>query len=222
MDAIRVLLIDNSASTKEALERTPTGRAVAELDVRFVPIRNGNGLADHSMVGADVILLGEKLSRKKILDWAGKLRSMGYSCPILLLTRQSEARLGAAFQEAGIDDLLNVADIATPLFSWTFTSTIRKIVERRKASEYDYLRDRLSSIKRSLSTLMHDLNTPLSVIRLAVYHLENSKPPKGKRDLYHTLMIENVERIEEKLKDLYHIRRLLTIEKKSVLGQFDR
>ncbi len=222
MDAIRILLIDNSASTKEALDNAPTGRSLAELDVRFVQIKNGNGLAEHAMVGADVILLGEKISRKKILDWTGKLRAMGYACPILLLTRQSEARLNPAFQGAGIDDLLNIADINTPLFSWTFTSTIRKIVERRKASEYDYLRDRLNSIKRSLSTLMHDLNTPLSVIRLAVYHLEHSKPPKEKRELYHTLMIENVERIEEKLKDLYHIRRLLTVERKSGTVQYDR
>ncbi len=91
---------------------------------------------------------------------------------------------------------------------------MRKIVERRKASEYDYLRERLASVKRSLTTLMGELNTPLSVIRLAVYHLEHSKPSRAKRDLYHSLMVENVERIEEKLKELYHIRRLLTIERK--------
>jgi signal transduction histidine kinase len=214
MEAIRILLIDNSVSTKEALDRAPLGKTGTELDVTLLPARNGNGSADRSLVGADVVLIGEKLSRKKVVDWAAKLRSMGYGCPILLLTRQSEARLPAAVHEAGVDDLLNIADISTPLFSWTFTSTVRQIIERRKASEYDYLRDRLNSIKRSLSTLMHELNTPLSVIRLAVYHLENSNPPRAKRDLYHTLMIENIERIEQKLKDLYHIRRLLTIERK--------
>lgn len=214
MEALKVLLIDNSVTTKEALDRAPLGRSSPELEVTLVPARNGNGGAGRALNGADVILIGEKLSRKKVLEWAGKLRSMGYGCPILLLTRQSEARLPAAYQEAGIDDFLNIADISTPLFSWTFTSTIGAIVERRKASEYDYLRDRLNSIKRSLSTLMHELNTPLSVIRLAVYHLENSSPPRAKRDLYHGLMIENIERIETKLKDLYHIRRLLTIERK--------
>jgi signal transduction histidine kinase len=218
MEAIKVLLIDNSVTTKEALDRAHLGRSERPLDVTLVPARNGHGQAGRTLAGADVILIGEKLSRKKVLEWSGKLRAMGYGCPILLLTRQSEARLSSAYQESGVDDFLNIADISTPLFSWTFTSTVRAIIERRKASEYDYLRDRLNSIKRSLSTLMHELNTPLSVIRLAVYHLENSSPPKSKRELYHSLMIENVERIENKLKDLYHIRRLLTIERKVNAG----
>lgn len=214
MEAIRILLIDNTVSTKEALDKAPLGKSLSEIEVTLLPSKNGNGMADHSMASADVVLIGDKLPKKKVIEWAAKLRSMGYGCPILLLTRQSEARLASAYHEAGVDDLLNIVDITTPLFSWTFTSTIRKIVERRKASEYDYLRDRLTSIKRSLTSLMHELNTPLSVIRLAVYHLEHSKPPRDKRELYHSLMIENVERIEEKLKDLYHIRRLLTIERK--------
>ena len=215
MEALRVLLIDNSVTAKEALDRAPIARSSRELDVTLVSARNGNGQAGQPLAGADVILIGEKLSRKKVLEWSAKLRSMGYGCPILLLTRQSEARLPAAFHEAGVDDLLNIADISTPLFSWTFSSTIQAVVERRKASEYDYLRDRLNAIKRSLSALMHELNTPLSIIRLAVYHLENSNPTRGKRDLYHSVMVENIERIESKLKDLYHIRRLMTIERKA-------
>jgi signal transduction histidine kinase len=214
MEPLKVLLIDNSDTTKEALDRAPLARSSRELDVTLVPARNGNGHSGKSLATADVVLIGEKLSRKKVVEWTGKLRSMGYGCPILLLTRQSEARLTAAYHEAGIDDLLNIADISTPLFSWTLTSTLRAVVERRKASEYDYLRDRLNSIKRSLTTLMYELNTPLSVIRLAVYHLENSNPTRAKRDLYHGMMVENIERIETKLKDLYHIRRLLTIERK--------
>jgi signal transduction histidine kinase len=214
MEPLKVLLIDNSDTTKEALDRAPSARSSPDLDVTLVPARNGNGHAGNTLAGADVILLGEKLSRKKVVEWTGKLRSMGYGCPILMLTRQSEARLPLALQEAGIDDVLNIADISTPLFSWTLTSTLQAIVERRKASEYDYLRDRLNSIKHSLTLLMHELNAPLSVIRLAAYHLENSKPTRSKRDLYHSMMVENIERIENKLKDLYHIRRLLTIERK--------
>jgi signal transduction histidine kinase len=214
MEPLKVLLIDNSETTKVALDRAPSGRSSPELDVTLIPARNGNGHSGNSLARADVVLLGEKLSRKKVVEWTGKLRSMGYGCPILLLTRQSEARLPLALQEAGIDDVLNIADISTPLFSWTLTSTLQAIVERRKASEYDYLRDRLNSIKHSLTTLMHELNTPLSVIRLAAYHLENSNPTRAKRDLYHSMMVENIERIETKLKDLYHIRRLLTIERK--------
>ncbi len=214
MDPIKILLIDKTASTKNALEKSPVGRTSAPLDVTLLPSRNGHGAGDPLEVTTDVILLGESMSRKKIIEHSAKFRARGFACPILLLTKQSEARLAPVFQQAGVDDLLNIAEIGTPLFSWTFTSTLRQVNERRKASEYDYLRDRLSAIKRSLSTLMHDLNNPLSVIRLAVYHLENTKPTKSRRDLYHSLMIENVEKIEEKLKELYHIRRLLTIEKK--------
>jgi signal transduction histidine kinase len=214
MEPLKVLLIDNSDTTKEALDRAPLARSSRELDVTLVPARNGNGHSGKALATADVVLIGEKLSRKKVVEWTGKLRSMGYGCPILLLTRQSEARLTAAYHDAGIDDLLNIADISTPLFSWTLTSTLQAVVERRKASEYDYLQDRLNSIKRSLTTLMYELNTPLSVIRLAVYHLENSSPTRAKRDLYHGMMVENIERIETRLKDLYHIRRLLTIERK--------
>jgi len=214
MDAIKVLLIDKTDSTKNALENTPFGMSTPELEVTLVSARNGHGTNDLLDVAADVILLGESISRKKVIEQSGKLRARGFACPILLLTRQSEARLAPAFQQAGVDDLLNIAEIGTPLFSWTFTSTLRQINERRKASEYDYLRDRLSAIKRSLSTLMHDLNNPLSVIRLAVYHLEHTKPTKKRRDLYNSLLVENVGKIEERLKDLYHIRRLLTIERK--------
>lgn len=214
MDPLSILLIDNSEATLTALEKAPTARASAALDVRFQPSRNGNGSSHLSLSGTDVVLLGDRLTRRKVVEWAAKLRGMGYARPILLLTRQSEDRLPTAYRDAGVDDLLDIADISTPLFSWTFTSTIRKIIDRRKAAEYDYLRDRLGAIKRSVTTLIHDLNTPLSVIRLAAYHLEHSNPTKERRELYHTMLVENVERIEEKLRDLYHIRRLLTLDRK--------
>ena len=71
-------------------------RFPAELDVRFVQIKRQRP-AEHAMVGADVILLGEKISRKKILDGPAGSRD-GVPCPILPLTRQSEARLNPAFQ----------------------------------------------------------------------------------------------------------------------------
>lgn len=212
MESIRILLIDKTTRTKTALEKAPFGRAAGNLDVTLMRLKNGNGIPDPD-VGCDVVLIGEKLPRRRIIEQSGRLRARGITCPILLLTRESEARLQPDYVEAGVDDLLNIADISTPLFSWTFTSTIQQIVERRKAAEYDYLRDRLRAIKRSISTLIHDLNNPLSVIRLAVYHLEHSNPSKKKRDLYHSLMVENVERIEGKLKELYHIRRLLRVEK---------
>src|SRR3990172_2150343 len=144
MEAIKILLIDRTVSTKKALEKIPRTRSAAGLEVTLLLPRNGRGPKDPLEVSADVILLGESISRKKVIEHSGRFRARGFTCPILLLTKESEARLAPAYQEAGVDDLLNIAEIGTPLFSWTFTSTLRQISERRKASHYDHLNNRLS------------------------------------------------------------------------------
>ena len=213
MDPLRVFLIDTGPTTKEALEQVPLKPTTPDWEITLMPPGNGKEPINHSDVSCDVVLIGEKVARTKAIEHSEKFRSVGVLCPILLLTNESEAKIPSTMADAGVDDILQLADINTPLFPWTFMSTMRQIIERRKAVEYNYMKQRCHTVKESLATFTHDMNNPLSVMRLAVYHLENSKLSREKTEFFYKLLIDNVEKIEDKMKDLYAIRRLLMTDR---------
>lgn len=132
------------------------------------------------------------------------------STPILLLTRQSEARVPLKYKKIGIDDMLNIAEIQTPLFLWTFQSTMTQIADRNKAKEFDIVKDRLRRASKSLAFVTHEINNPLSVIRLALYHLESGKLPQNKKKVFFKLLVDNIEKVDTQMKELYTIRRQLS------------
>ena len=126
--------------------------------------------------------------------------------PILMLTKQSEARVPRNLRKAGVDDMLNIAEIDTPLFSWTFMSILKQAEIQKKAEEFDVIKNRLQTVNRSLAFITHEINNPLGVIRLALYHLENPNLAKKKKKTFFKLLADNVKKVDAQMEKLQEVR----------------
>jgi signal transduction histidine kinase len=156
-----------------------------------------------------VILFGENTPQANIIQLTKLFRLHGYTIPILMLTKQSEARVPRSLKKLGVDDMLNVAEIGTPLFSWTFMSTLKHAELRKKAEEFDVIRGRLQSADESLANITHEINNPLGVIKLALYHLENPNLESHKKEIFFKLLVANIEKVDIQMKELREVRRRL-------------
>ncbi|MBI1807762.1 MAG: hypothetical protein HYR76_12000 [Ignavibacteria bacterium] len=207
MKAIRVLLIDTTTTHKQLLEQRLLNPDSIRFNVRFAAPKHAGDVFKDSANQLDLILIGEKISPSTIVQTTKMVRSRNLTIPIFALTKQSEARVPRNYQRAGVDDMINIADIDSPLFSWTFVSTVEHVVLKKKAREYDVLHRQLRSVNDSLAYIMHEINNPLSVIRLALYHLDNPELPGHKRDTFLKLLVDNLERVESQMNELRLIRR---------------
>jgi nitrogen-specific signal transduction histidine kinase len=62
------------------------------------------------------------------------------------------------------------------------------------AQEHE-LRQQLQSLKASIRTIVHDVNNPLGVLRMAAYYLKNGVPDREQQEHYFTVIGETVEKI---------------------------
>ena len=202
----KVLLIENTKAQAELLTKKLSDLDSLKFMITTALTSNGASAYNDCSDRLDAVLFGEKVPPKAILQLTKAVRTHNSVIPIFLLSRQSEARVSRKYRIAGIDDVLNVAEIETPLFTWTFMSAVEHAVLKKKAKEYDVLNHRIKLIGDSLATLVHDINNPLSVIRLAIYHLENPKLSIDKKETFLRLLVNNVERLDVQMKELRTIR----------------
>ena len=71
--------------------------------------------------------------------------------------------------------------------------------EQRKVRELD----------SQLRELVHEINNPLGIIRMATYFLENSRVDESKRLQYYRAINENIDKVEDVLKRLRELRETL-------------
>ena len=207
MQTIRILLIDTRETVKRLLEHELVNADSLKFEVTLLTARAVRQSIDQVAQHDDAILFGEKTPRPVIMDLAMSFRSREIKIPMLLLTRQSEARLHRELRKVGVDDILNIAEMNTPLFSWTFQSLIDQIETRKKAREYEVLRHRMQSVDGSMATIIHDLNSPLSVLRLATHQLLTNDLTDEKRTAYLKLLADNIDRLDVHMDELRELRK---------------
>jgi signal transduction histidine kinase len=212
MHVLRVLLIDPTRTTKSLLE----GKRLSTETVRLLIRQAGTDLKieeeENLHADTDVVLFGEKVPSASIVGMTKAFRAAGVDVPVFILSRQSEARVPQKYLKAGVDDVINTVEIQTPLFLWTFQSTLTQVADRRKAKDFDVIRDRMRRANKSLAHVTHEINNPLSVIRLAIYHLQNAKLPKTKKRAFFKLLVDNIDKVNLQMKELYTIRRELGMD----------
>lgn len=202
MKAIRILLIDTTDTIKVLLDQKLINFNSHKFNVNLMGTKIDSYDNKHLSQSWDAILFGENVSLSNITNHTKLFRIHNKTVPILLLTKQSKDRVPGNLKKVGVDDILNIAEINTPLFSWVFMSTLEQIMARKKATEFDNLQEQLQDINEFLSTLTHEINNPLGVIKLALYHLENPTLPVEKRETFFQLLAENVEKIETEITKL--------------------
>ena len=127
-----------------------------------------------------------------------------------MLTRQSEAVVSSRLKNAGVDDMLNVLEISTPVFGWTFLSLLQHTGMKKKAAEYETIQARLRHVNEALEEITKKMNAPIGVIRSAV------KTLNGHQKHVTTLLNENVTLMEQQLHELLEIRQKLGKETKVI------
>lgn len=209
MQTVRVLLVDTKDTVKKLLQQPHQSPESMKFIVTLMKAKEAKATIPSLGREYDVIFFGEKVPQKYVLDLALLVRENFVKMPMLMLTKQSEAKVPIDLQHAGVDDVLNIAELNTPLFGWTFQSILEQSEVRNKLKDYDVLRFRLKHIDESLGDLMHKINNPLSVIRLTLYHLENPKLPAEKRESFLKILVEHVRKIDSHMDELRVIRRQL-------------
>lgn len=209
MKTLQLFLVDATDEHHKLL-----GKRLQNPDsIRFAVTLSGAKEAESTyrdVVGqVDIVMFGAGILPSAVVQLTKMFRSYNPAVPVFVLTKNGERKVPRSFAAVGVDAALDAGDMGTPLFVWSFISTVEQVVLKKKAKEYDALHERLRSVNSSLATFAHDINNPLSVIRLALYHLENPELPKEKRDTFFKLLLENLTRIEAQMKTLAVIRRQL-------------
>ena len=209
METIQVLLIDSKNTVKVLLEKQLERTHSIKLAVSLMSSKIGESEIDDTGQMWDVVLFGESTPSSSVAQLAKLFRSRGFTIPLLMLTKQSEARVPRNLQKAGVDDMLNIAEIDSPLFSWTLMSTLKQAEVRKKAEEFDVIRNRLQTVNQSLAFIEHEINNPLGVIRLALYHLEKPNLAKKKKETFFKLLADSVKKVNTQMEELQEVRRQL-------------
>ncbi len=209
MQTVRVLLVDTRDTVKKLLEGSLLNAESMKFVVTLLNTKAAKSTIDNIGREYDVVFFGEKTPHKVVQNLTLLFRASGIKAPILLLTKQSEAKLPEELERAGVDDMMNIAEMTTPLFVWSFQSILEQSDVRKKLKDYDVLRFRLKHIDESLGDLMHKINNPLSVIRLTLYHLENPNLPGDKRESFFKILVEHVKKIDSHMDELRTIRKQL-------------
>lgn len=209
MKYFRVLLIDTSENNAFRIKNKLQNLSTAKFAVTPIGVKDAEIAFQDVANQIDILLINETISPATIIRLAREFRSINKITPIFLLSKISEPRLSRKMRDSGVDGVVNRIELETPLSAWTFMSIIEHTLRKRKAHEYDILRNRVVNISKSLSSLLHDINNPLSVVRLAIYNLSKEEIPDEKKDVYLRLLINHLDKLDVQLKTLTTIKRKL-------------
>ncbi len=195
-EEIKSLLIDNLYSTD------PSAYSITHLYPRT---KKKDILG--ALPGADIVIFGYRLREQTVLQMTSLIRSQGHSTPIFVLTKEYNAGVPQKYKKAGVDERLSVNELKSPLLSWTLMSSMRMAEVRKKAGDFDTLKNRLLTLSETLAYITHEINNPLSVMRLALYHLQSYQLDDGRRDMLMKILSENIDKVQLQMDELRSVRR---------------
>ncbi len=209
MKILRVLIIENTLENAIALKEKLSKIDSFKPVITYTVFQDAESVIRDSNENLDIVLFNEKIPYKNIVYLVRLIRKSNTIIPIFLLTKQSEARVSKKYRVVGIDDTFNLAEFDTPLFAWSFMSAMEQARLKKKAREYDILHQLVTAAHENISMLIHDITNPMSVIRLALYHINNPNISNERKDVFLKLLVDNIERLDMQIKELRTIRQQL-------------
>ncbi|HYQ87382.1 MAG TPA: histidine kinase dimerization/phospho-acceptor domain-containing protein [Bacteroidota bacterium] len=209
METMRVLAIGTSPKFKALLEATPVASEATKFEVTALASRAKRAAIEAAGKSVEAIVFGEHVPSPTVVRFSRTFRSRGIAVPIVVLTWETGNGVPENYRRAGVDDMLNVAEVNSPLFSWAFMSAVRYSETENKLREFDSLQSRLKDANQTLATIAHEINNPLIVIRLALFHLENPEMTKSRKIALFRMLSENVDRVDTQVEQLRQVRRIL-------------
>lgn len=195
---IHLFLIDNTPNLARSLKRQIARKAITQFSITRLSKESFFESSRNFRTDSDIVLLSEKLTESETITITSKIRCIGNSVPIIRLTRVSEAKLSRKLSRAGVDVMLNIADLKTPIFAWTLTSLLSSSESQRKGNGVPRLRDRVQICSQELAELAYKLNNELAAVRLAVHQLRSYDPIPATRAKLLSLIEKKLAQIEVK------------------------
>lgn len=204
---MHILLIDSTEEIKRLLE---TNLQPADSSAHSIThIRPGTKKKDKlaAIAKADLVIFGYRLTEQSVLRHTLLVRSMGSTMPVIVLTKEWYTGIPQRYKKVGVDELLNVHELKTPLISWTLMSSAKVAEVRKKAGEYDRMKNRMTTLSDTLAFITHEINNPLSIMRLALYHLQTYQLEDDRRSMMMNLLAENIDKVQSQMDELRAVRR---------------
>ncbi|MFI5252005.1 MAG: hypothetical protein ACHQQQ_06175 [Bacteroidota bacterium] len=210
MKIIHILLIDTSPAIKVQLEKSLASIEHELFKVEYSTPRNAEEAFKDAKKSVEVVLFGEAIPLSAIVQQAKIFRRNNAGIHVFMFTRESEARIPNKLRRAGVDDFLNIMELNTPVFGWTFLSTLEHIGMKKKAAEFEMIHERLQYVNDSLAEITAEIIKPIGNLRAAMDAMNG--------DRAHTLKVlnENIALMERSLGDLMEIRQRLGNETKVI------
>jgi len=206
---VHILLVDPTDETRALLHDSLSGGGANGNSITHLRPKIRKGDFETVAGTADVVLFGVLVTEKSVVRLTTAVRATGSLVPIFALTRKNENGISRLFKKAGVDDMVHIAELGTPIIAWTFMSSLKQAEVRKKATEFDLLRDQIKDINDTLACITHDINNPLSVIRLALYHLENLEITQERRETLFKIISESLDKLHSQTEQLRTVRRQL-------------
>ena len=216
MNKVHVLLIENTPVLKPSLERNLKSIENARFAIESVDVRMAQVSFHFAKHPTDVVLLGDKIPAGTALRLAKAYRSQGHAGHVIALTRQSEARVSPSMRRAGIDDILNVMEVDTPVFGWTFMSALQSVGNRKKAEEYEEIQNRLKLVNNALEHFAQNMTGSLLGLHDVSLQLSKNGHSKVKPGALRQQLADTVAGMDQYLAELLDIRSRLGKETKAI------
>lgn len=212
MKTVRVLLFDNTPTLKLLMEQQLHGYDSMEILIELVGTRDPRAL--RSVIGRrwDMVVFSEKIPAATIARVSKTLNGTAAAAHTIVLTPQSEARVPKALKKAGIVEMLNLADVRSPLFRWTFTSMLKKVEIRKKSENFDVLYTQLQKVHNKIGEIVTSCSDPLGTIHTTLDAFNAPSLPVERREFLVELLKNNVDKLGRQVERLHKVERDLREE----------
>jgi signal transduction histidine kinase len=204
---VHILLIDSTEEIKKNLVTNLFSTDASAYSITHLLPRAKKKDVLAAILKAEIVILGHRLTEKSILRLTSLVRMQGSSMPVFVLTKEYDAGIPQRYKKAGVDEMLNINELKTPLLSWTLASSLKVAEVRKKAGEFDLMKNRMTTISETLAFITHEINNPLSIMRLALYHLQTYQMEEDRRKMLIKLLSENIDKVQAQMEELRLVRR---------------
>lgn len=205
INLVHVLLVENTSLLKPRLEKSLSAIKSARFKIEAVDARFAGVNFYFAKRPTDVVLFSNKLSPHVVANLARAYRAQGHAGHLIMLTQQSEARVPLKLKNAGIEDILNVVEIETPVFGWTFISAVLAMGMKKKAEGYEDIQQRLQLVNNALDHLTKSMSEPLESLHKVSEELGKNGRTKIRPGVLRRHLAENVASMDRFMKELLDI-----------------
>jgi hypothetical protein len=200
MKTVDVLVVDGAAADVDGLGRQFGADPSRRFALARVPANEFGEKHLTKGLRCDVVLITEHVGNSTAARVARLLRQRGGMMPILKLTKVSEAELPPKLAQSGVSGMLNLADLRSPIFTWTLTSLLRWPASTSKLPGSKSWVERSQRNLMQIATISYRVNNELAALRLAAFRLEKMLRRSPEQKKYFDLLNRKLAKIEEQIR----------------------